>query len=166
VVNSASDAIVSLDLNNKVVSVNRCFEKMFGYSLEEIKGKNIDHYIIPDEDIDSAINITASVRKGSETHFERKRKRKDGSPIDVEISGAPIVVNGEHIGALAIYRDITERKRFENALTVERNLMRTLIDNLPDSIYVKDTESRKTLSRTWRRPSLRMTRKSFRPVNR
>ena len=145
-VNSASDAIVSLDLNNKVVSVNRCFEKMFGYSLEEIKGKNIDHYIIPDEDIDSAINITASVRKGSETHFERKRKRKDGSPIDVEISGAPIVVNGEHIGALAIYRDITERKRFENALTVERNLMRTLIDNLPDSIYVKDTESRKTLS--------------------
>jgi len=145
-VNSASDAIVSLDLNNKVVSVNRCFEKMFGYSLEEIKGKNIDHYIIPDEDIDSAINITASVQKGSETHFERKRKRKDGSPIDVEISGAPIVVNGEHIGALAIYRDITERKRFENALTVERNLMRTLIDNLPDSIYVKDTESRKTLS--------------------
>jgi len=49
---------------------------------------------------------------------------------------------------ICILHDITDRKEIENSLFVERNLLRTLIDNLPDRIYVKDTQGRKTLSNT------------------
>jgi PAS domain S-box-containing protein len=54
--------------------------------------------------------------------------------------------NGNIIGLVGIGRDITKRKQAEEALAAERNLLRTLIDNLPDLIYVKDTECRKTIA--------------------
>jgi two-component system sensor histidine kinase/response regulator len=50
--------------------------------------------------------------------------------------------NGDVIGVLGTYEDISERKRGEEALSAERALLRTMIDNLPDRIYAKDTESR------------------------
>ncbi|MCX6135142.1 MAG: PAS domain-containing protein [Ignavibacteriales bacterium] len=54
--------------------------------------------------------------------------------------------DGTVIGILGTYEDITERKRTEDALLYERNLLRTLIDNLPDVIYVKDSACRKTIA--------------------
>lgn len=144
--NSASDAIVSLDLHGNVVSVNPSFEKLFGYTQAEIQGRNLDRIIVDKRDYHDAADVTKSVQAGGIANLDRRRRRKDGSYIDVSVSGAPITVDGEHIGALAIYRDITERKRFEEALSAERNLMRTMIDHLPDAIYVKNTARQKTLS--------------------
>jgi len=110
---SASDAIVSLDLNGDVVSVNPYFEKLFGYTQAEIQGKNLDSFIVNMDNINDANAITDFVQKGGTTHFERKRKRKDGSFVDVSVSGAPIIVDSTHVGALATYRDITEQKKAE-----------------------------------------------------
>ncbi|MGC9363971.1 MAG: PAS domain-containing protein [Fidelibacterota bacterium] len=143
---SASDAIVSLDLHGNVVNVNPSFEKLFGYTQAEIQGRNLDRIIVDKEDYHDAADITKSVQAGGIANLDRRRRRKDGSYIDVSVSGAPISIDGEHIGALAIYRDITERKRFEEALSAERNLMRTMIDHLPNAIYVKNTARQKTLS--------------------
>jgi sigma-B regulation protein RsbU (phosphoserine phosphatase) len=53
---------------------------------------------------------------------------------------------GKIIGLVGIGRDITKRKQVEETLDQERRLLRTLIDNLPDAIYAKDTADRKTLS--------------------
>lgn len=144
--NCASDAIVSLDLHGNVVSVNPSFEKLFGYTQAEIQGRNLDRMIVDQKDYRDAADVTKSVQTGGIANLDRRRRRKDGSYIDVSVSGAPITVDGELIGALAIYRDITERKRFEAALSAERNLMRTMIDHLPVAIYVKNTACQKTLS--------------------
>lgn len=68
---------------------------------------------------------------------------KDGAPIWTEQRNVPIYDDAGNLVALeGIARDITDRKRAEEALVQERNLLRTLIDNLPDYIFVKDTESR------------------------
>jgi diguanylate cyclase (GGDEF)-like protein/PAS domain S-box-containing protein len=53
---------------------------------------------------------------------------------------------GNLLGLVGILHDITERKRIEQALANERNLLRTVVDNLPDAIYVKDLESRYVLN--------------------
>jgi PAS domain S-box-containing protein len=67
----------------------------------------------------------------------------DGSTGWVSTTKMPLRnEQGEVVGTFGVSRDITERKRFEELLASERNLLRTLIDNLPDVIYAKDAESR------------------------
>src|SRR5206468_12199495 len=68
-------------------------------------------------------------------------QKKDGSVIDVEVSWHRLNFSGRP-AKLVLANDVTERQRAEEALAAERNLLRTLIDELPDRIYVKDTESR------------------------
>ena len=72
------------------------------------------------------------------THYDAK-----GNEVFVEISAAPVFdAAGEVTAIIEACRDITHRKRTEETLQQERNLLRTLLDHLPDYIYVKDTESR------------------------
>jgi PAS domain S-box-containing protein len=93
-------------------------------------------------------SIEAAVREGTE--FWREEYRflcKDGSYAEVLDRGY-VVHNAEGkavrmVGALS---DITKQKQLENKLTQERNLLRALIDNYPDSVYVKDLRCRKTLA--------------------
>jgi len=80
-------------------------------------------------------------------NFEEPETTPDGGRIWVRTSKVPLHDrDGGVIGILGTYEDITERKRMEEALRHERILLRTLIDNLPDVIYAKDTTCRKTLA--------------------
>ena len=73
--------------------------------------------------------------------------RKDGQVIWTEQRNVMIHdEDGEPVAIEGIARDVTERKRAEAALAQERQLLRTVIDNLPASVYVKDLEGRKTLA--------------------
>lgn len=66
-----------------------------------------------------------------------------GNEVFVEVNAAPLFDDaGEVIHIIEVCRDITERKLAERALQQERNLLYTLIDNLPDNVYVKDLEGR------------------------
>jgi len=78
-------------------------------------------------------------------NFEEPQDTPSGDQLWLRTSKVPLRDrDGNVIGILGTYENITERKRIENALLYERNLLRTLIDNLPDGIYVKDTACRKT----------------------
>ena len=79
--------------------------------------------------------------------FEEKFIRLDGTAVDVEVTAVAVDWKGAR-GVQVIARDVTQRKRAEEALRFERSLLRTLIDNIPDSIYSKDLLSRKTLANT------------------
>lgn len=75
------------------------------------------------------------------TWFEEKLIRLDGSFIDVETETSIVTISSEpHIQT--IVRDITERKQMVEQLAQERALLQTLIDNLPDLVYIKDKDSR------------------------
>jgi PAS domain S-box-containing protein len=110
------EAAVYVDPDFHILDVNPCFTKLFGYSLEEIKGKPIDDVVVPKDKIDEAEMLNRKAFEGPFYH-ETVRKKKDGSLIQVSISIAPIRFEGKLVGTVGLYRDITERKRYEESLS-------------------------------------------------
>ena len=100
-------AIVSLDLNSRIVSCNPAFTQLFGYTYREVIGKDIDSLVAPGTKMEEAAAITQQVTDGEKVHKICQRQRCDGSPIEVEVFGVPVILKGEHIGNLGIYHDIS-----------------------------------------------------------
>ncbi len=117
IVESSDDAIVSKDLNGLILSWNPGAQRIFGYSPAEAIGRPIT-IIIPTELQQEEQEILARLRKGERIdHFETVRLSKSGSRVYVSLTISPIRNNQGHIiGASKIARDITERRRFEEAL--------------------------------------------------
>lgn len=117
VLSAAPDAIVTLDAQDRIVEWNRGAEKLFGYSQEEALGLKIDSLITTPEVAQEAVGFTQIVLNGQEIPpTETVRYRKDGSGVDVRVAGSPILLDGEFVGAVAVYTDISERKQLEKQL--------------------------------------------------
>lgn len=117
IVESSDDAIVSKDLNGIITSWNTGAERLFGYTAEEIVGQPIT-LLVPPARYDEEADILARIRRGEMVdHFETVRRRKDGTLLNVSVTISPIR-NGQGMvtGASKIARDISERKRTEEAL--------------------------------------------------
>lgn len=117
IVQSSDDAIIGKTLDGVITSWNPAAQRMYGYSAEEAVGKSIS-LIIPSERQSEYQAILQNIRQAKPVeHLETVRVCKDGSLLDVAVTISP-VKNGAAvvIGASAIARDITERKRTEEAL--------------------------------------------------
>src|ERR1700758_2845981 len=117
IVESSHDAIVSKSLDGVITSWNKGAERLFGYAAEEALGQNIT-LIIPPERHDEERKIVEQLSRGERIdHFETVRMRKDGSLLDVSLTISPMKdASGRVVGASKLARDITERKRAEEAL--------------------------------------------------
>ena len=134
--------IVLLSKDNEITQVNRAFQSIFKYSTEEIEGKELDTLIVPSERFKEAAILSDETLQAGIVDKETIRKGKDGRLIHVHVFGVPIIINGEVIGSYALYEDITQRKVSQERLSAERNMLRTLVDNIPARIFAKDTRSR------------------------
>jgi len=101
-------------LNNDflVIDINPRFKELFGFTLDEIKDKNIDKLIIPDNYKAEATQLNKDTLSGY-VYFDSYRKNKNGDILPVSISAAPIIINGEPKGSFVIYKDISIRKEVE-----------------------------------------------------
>jgi PAS domain S-box-containing protein len=113
-------AIIEVGLDDCVAMWNPAAERMFGWSAEEMLGSPVRH--VPPERRDELQELFGRVRGGEVyTGIESTRVCKDGSVIDVEISAAPIHEAGGRVaGHLALFADITQRKRQEEELRASR----------------------------------------------
>jgi len=100
-------AIVTLDADHDIVSCNPAFETLFGYTTQEAVGKKLDTLITTEETRSEAIGYTTEALDRP-IHGMGRRNRKDGSIVDVEVLGVPVVVEGERVGLMGLYHDITE----------------------------------------------------------
>ncbi len=107
------DAIVILDNNDRVLRINREFIILFGYSEAEAIGKQINDLIVPPKLEEEGHSLTAKVARGKRIYVESVRMSKSGKPIDVAITGKPIILQNDQLAVYGIYRDITGRKRAE-----------------------------------------------------
>lgn len=104
-------AIVTLDLDGTVIDINPAFETLFGYTLNDVCGENLDSVIVADNDYKRAVSITQQVMEGKTVHDFGTRLTKTGEMVEVELFGVPVEVNGVRTGTLGIYHDITDLQR-------------------------------------------------------
>jgi PAS domain S-box-containing protein len=104
-------AIVTLDMQHDIVACNPAFEMLFGYTQEEVLGKNLDDLVVSEAQRSEAQGYTKHVLNGEMVHGTGKRRRKDGSLVEVEFYGVPVIVSGHQSGILGLYHDITELVR-------------------------------------------------------
>jgi PAS domain S-box-containing protein len=111
---AAPDAIITLDARHHIVEWNPGAVRLFGYSRKEAMGRNVDELITTSDTLEEAVHLTQTVASEKDIGpVTRVRYRKDGSPVDVMLSGAPIFVDRRLIGMVAIYTDIADRVNAE-----------------------------------------------------
>lgn len=136
-------------VQGELMEINKTMAEMLGYktvdkATEKIRDVANQIYVDPDQRIELVNEITAAdITKTIEIKF----KKRSGKPFDVNLSikavrddgGNPLYIEG-------IVEDISLRKKTEENLILERNQLRTLIDNIPDFIYIKDREGKYVLT--------------------
>ncbi|MED4729569.1 PAS domain S-box protein [Aneurinibacillus migulanus] len=136
------DSIIIFDLQRNVIKVNEAFEEVFGWTEQEVIGRELS--IVPDFLVDECTDIIRKILNSKHVmSFETVRQRKDGSLIDVSCFISPIVnAKGNVTAFVSILRDITERKQMEEALKESEKRLRTLINSMPDLVLFKDGKGR------------------------
>jgi PAS domain S-box-containing protein len=139
--NNSPESIVITKRDGEIIRINKEFEKMFGYTREEARGKNVDDLVAPEEFHTEANRLTEKVGKSEQIREETIRKRKDGTELFVSILGAPVHIDGEQKIVFGIYRDITKRKKFEQDLKKSEALYRTLIENTGTATVIIEADN-------------------------
>jgi PAS domain S-box-containing protein len=117
IVESSDDAIISKSLDGTIRTWNEAAERLFGYSAKEAIGQPVTMLFPPDH-INEEVEIISRIKRGEQVeHYETVRRRKDGSLIDLSLTISPVRDDqGQVVGASKIARDISQRKRDEEAL--------------------------------------------------
>ena len=117
IVDSSDDAIIGKDLEGTIRSWNKGAQQVFGYSEADVVGKPISLLLPPGREGEEPAIIERLKRGERVDSFETVRRRKDGQDIDVSVTISPIHDSrGAVIGASKVARDISDRKRAQEAL--------------------------------------------------
>ncbi len=136
VLESSEHAIYTTDLNGHIRNWSRGAAILFGYGEEEAVGRGV--FMLAPLGLASEMERNLSlIREGGHVeHYETVRQTRDGRLISVSVAVAPVRDDaGQVIGAAAIARDITERKRAERARQETEERFRRLAENAPDIIF-------------------------------
>ena len=137
VVESSDDVVISKDLNGIITGWNSGAERVLGYTADEVIGKHVS-MLMPEGHQEDTAKILSRISKGEKVdHYETKRRRKDGTIIDVSLTVSPIRNSyGEIIGASKVGRDITERRGHEEL----RERLAAIVESSDDMIVSKTLE--------------------------
>jgi len=141
IVENSDDAIVSKDLDGRILSWNDAATRMYGYTAEEAIGQPIE-IVIPDspERRQEELDIRARIARGVRIeHSETERRRKDGTRFPVSLSISPVRdASGRIVAAAGFARDVTEQRRAIEST----EYLAAIVDNSDDAIVSKDLEGR------------------------
>ena len=136
-VESSDDAIIGATTDAIIASWNTAAENLFGYKAEEIIGQHIP-VIHPTEDPGLSNRIHHQLEKGERVKFtDTVRMAKDGRPLSVSVTTSSIKdQHGQTIGFSGIIRDISERKRKDEAIAESEGKYRRLVEGIQDDYFL------------------------------
>jgi len=138
--NSNPEAALYHDKEGRIININPRFTELFGYTLEEIKGRNINEGMIyPEGKIEEGERLTKNgLTFKSISEYETIRRKKDGTLVPVIISAASVIIDKKSQGTIALYRDINERKKAEETLQKSQQEFASLFRNNPEALVYVD----------------------------
>jgi PAS domain S-box-containing protein len=141
IVDSTDDVVIGKDLDGIILSWNKAAERIYGYAAEEVIGRHISLLLPPGRPDDIKL-IMAKLKRGERIlNYETVRLTKDGREIDVSLTISPIKSpSGQTTRASTIARDITERKRAEQALLETREWLRMTMEGGRIGTWTRDLD--------------------------
>jgi PAS domain S-box-containing protein len=128
-------AMVVLDGNRRIQICNPAFENLFQHHQQELRGKDLDSLLAPSDLVDEARVLTERTAAGEVMRANTRRRRRDGSLVDVQITCVPLLADGRAVGSFAIYEDITERREAQHAQQQAEEKLSQLFENAVEGIF-------------------------------
>src|SRR5258708_3928155 len=107
------DGISIADGDHRVLWANETFARMFDYESSEVVGQPLENLVVPPDRLAESRWVSEALARGERITLETKRRKKDGTLLDVSVSCAPLLLDGKMAGFYAGYHDISDRKRVE-----------------------------------------------------
>ncbi|MBX7183974.1 MAG: PAS domain S-box protein [Vicinamibacteria bacterium] len=139
IIETAMDGFWLTDREGRLLEVNDAYCRMSGYSAAELRGMSLSELKAAELREDFPRHIRRAMEQG-EARFETRHRRKDGSLFDLEVSIQYRPQGGGRF--VAFQRDITNRKRAEEALRMSEGRYRSILNASPDNITITDLEAR------------------------
>jgi PAS domain S-box-containing protein len=151
VLESAGEGIFGVDLAGGVTFINRAALDMLGYERNELMGRGVHAAIhhtrrdgTPYPEAECPMRH-AFTRGETSTIDDEYLWRKDGTGFPVQYTAVPMRRDGDMVGAVVVFQDITERRRAERELRASERQLRAIVDNLPSVVILKDRQGRHLL---------------------
>ena len=138
VIEAAPAGIVVLDLAGCVQLCNKAAERIYGWTAQEVLGCPVPDAIYPEEERALSRKLWKEMPDRALSGTEARRVRKDGSPIEVSLSSAPLFDgNGSVVGVMVVIVDITDRKETERSLIESEERFRQVVETAPEAIFIQ-----------------------------
>ena len=139
---SHPEAMVVLDLDRRIRVCNPAFENLFQHRQAEILGAELDTLLASDEHQCEALQLSERAAAGEVLRAITRRRRRDGSFVDVEIICVPLRQSGKTVGCYGIYQDITARCEAERAQQEAEKKLTLLFENAVEGIFQTTVDGR------------------------
>lgn len=135
---NSPEGIVLLDQEGRILEANEGFQKMFGFTEEELLGKTPLSLIVPkSEETTSLSSFAATVDRNAPARMSTIRRRKNGELVNVDVLAYPVLVKGKQRGIFAIYQDVTEKQRALSEM--EHQIRHDALTALPNRLHLTES---------------------------
>ena len=140
---AVGEAVVAVDVDGRIVYWNRAAERMYGWSAEEVMGRQLREMVVPEDLRGRAEEIMAGVRAGSTWSGEFVLRRRDGSTFLAAAVNTPVFgEDGRLRSVISVLRDVTESRETEKALKESEAELFSVLESITDGFFILDREWR------------------------